>query len=195
MDHPHGARGWASTKICSKDEWAVQRGRDRVVAGERLLPQFHRQADVDGVAVLPDSSHGKIGSRIGHRFDQPAVDLDLRVFGRPARNTNVDGPRSRPRGLDFERRALLPGELRDLLEHKAFVLPIERGCNELVDINVAATTEINRVAKLGEFLGAGAGAAPERFLGRVVRTPIAGGEREEILLETLRVLRAQPAVE
>ena len=58
-----------------------------------------------------------------------------------------------------------------------------------------ATLEINRVCKFGEFLCAGASAAPERILRRVIGAPIAGGEREKVLLETLRVLRAKPGVE
>ena len=78
---------------------------------------------------------------------------------------------------------------------KPFFLPIERGSNELVDINVAAAVEVNRVGEFGELFGAGARAAPERFFGRIVGAPVSGGEREEILLQTLRVLRAQPAVE
>jgi hypothetical protein len=50
-------------------------------------------------------------------------------------------------------------------------------------------------ANLANSSAPGAGAAPERFLRRIVSAPVAGGEREEILLEALRVLRTEPAVE
>ena len=98
-------------------------------------------------------------------------------------------------GLIFSVVSCSCGNFVTLLDDEAFFSPVESRGNELVDVDVAAAMEVDGVSELGKFLRARACAAPEGFFGRVVGAPVSGGEREEILLQPLSVLRAQPAVE
>ena len=182
--------GRTLSKICSEYHRAIQDSCYGVVAGQWLLMELHRKADADRIAILPDAADRKIGARIGNRFKWAAVNLHLSFFGRPVWNAQVDGALLRVRRFDLERRTLLARELRDLLDDEAFVFPIQRGRNKLVDKDVAATAEVDRVGELGELFGTGASAAPERFFGGVIGAPVSGGEREEVLLQALRILRA-----
>src|ERR1039458_9707529 len=175
-------------EIRSQGHGTVKGSTDRVVTGERLGPQLHGQIDANHVAVLPDSADRQIRSRIGNGFERAPVDLYSGVARRPARNSNVDRAGFGVRRFHFEGCALLPRELRYLFDPETLLLPVERGCQELVDIDVAAAVEVDGVGKLGEFLSAGPGAAQEGLLGRVVGTPVASRKRDKVLLESLRIL-------
>ena len=69
--------------------------------------------------------------------------------------------------------------------------PVEFGRDKQIYVNALVVVEIDRVGKLGEFFSARSRATPERIPGRVVILPVARAERQEVALQSLRVLRAE----
>src|SRR5215472_5658181 len=103
-----------------------------------MAVQSHRQAELDGVTVLPWPAQSEITAAAGKDRQHSAVYLHAPALG-PIRNAQMDGHgdirRPLRRGEDGQPRPLLLRELRLLPQANFLLRPIDFRGYEKIDVN------------------------------------------------------------
>ena len=143
---------------------------------------------------MPLARKREIAPRLRKRVQLAAIHANRAAVASPAWNAHMNGPLLRSRHLDVQRCSLLCRKRGLLPQPELLLLPVQFGSDELIDPDAVRIMKIDCVVELRELLRARARAAPERILRRIEVPPISRRKRKEVLLQSLRILRAHTAV-